>query len=191
MKRPAIFFGVTFSVLLAGEMAGRDLKTTTGEVYHNFAVTKKEATGLRIAHDDGVGFVDFILLSDADKKEFGYDPAAYTAGQAEKIAAEKARQQALAAQLAAKKAAEKAFNEQPYTDRDYASRDYGQREIPPVVPNSNGVQVTVDTPDYSALDYGSNGTVIIYGAQPGAVGRARGFFLGNGGYVGPTIIRRR
>jgi len=139
-----------------------------------------------------VAFVDFILLSDEEKKEFGYDAAAYAAGQAQKDAAEKARLQALAAQLAAKKAAEKAFAERNIANRDYASRDYSQREIPPVAPAQQGVQVTVDTPDFSTQTYNSDGSVIIYNGLPGVlVGRSRGFFLGNGGYVGPTIIRRR
>ncbi len=188
MKRLAPSLGIALTILLAGEIAARDLKTTTGEVYHNFAVTKKEPTGLRIAHDDGVAFVDFILLSDEEKKEFGYDAAAYAAGQVQKDAAEKARLQALAAQLAAKKA----FAERNIANRDYASRDYSQREIPPVAPVQQGVQVTVDTPDFSTQTYNSDGSVIIYNGLPGVlVGRSRGFFLGNGGYVGPTVIRRR
>ena len=188
MKRLAPSLCVALSVLLAGEIAARDLKTTTGEVYHNFAVTKKEPTGLRIAHDDGVAFVDFILLSEAEKKEFGFDAAAYAAGQGEKAAEEKARQQALAAQLAARKAAEKAAGERSLADRDYSSRDYSQRQIPPV---QQGVQATVDTPDFSTQTYSSDGTLIIYHAPRVVVGKMRGHYLGNGTYVGPTIVRQR
>ena len=100
MKTTRFALLITASVWLAATGDARDLKTVNGEVFKNIAVSKKDATGIQITHDDGVAFVDFKNLSDAEQKEFGFDPAKYAAGQQEKIAAEKRRRE-LAAQRAA------------------------------------------------------------------------------------------
>lgn len=191
MKGLAPSLGIALSVLLAGEMAARDLKTTTGEVFHNFAVTKKEPTGLRIVHDDGAAFVDFILLSEAEKKEFGFDAAAYAAGSADKAAAEKALATQQAAAAVARKAAERANAERNYAERDYTARDYSQRQVPPIAPVRQGLQVTVDTPGFSYQTYRGDGLIYFDGTQPGVVGRIRGYYRADGSYYGPIIIRQR
>src|SRR5215217_7616758 len=88
-------------VLTGSAASARDLKTLNGEIFKNIAVTKQDATGLQINHDDGVIFIDFRNLGPAEQKEFGYDPAAYVAGWKEKIEADKVRrEQAAAAQAA-------------------------------------------------------------------------------------------
>ena len=189
MKKLAPSLGIALAVLLAGELEARDLKTTTGEVFQNFAVTKMEPTGLRIQHDAGVAFVDFILLSDADKKEFGFDAAAYAAGQAEKIAAEKRRLQALAAQQAAILAARKAAAQED-GGRDAVAKDSSRRQ-PAAVAEPQGVQETVETPAFSTQTYGSDTVIIFDGTQPGVVRRLPSHFRPDGTFIGPRIVRRR
>lgn len=69
----------------------RDITTTTGQVYHNAVVTKAQPNGVRISHDDGVGFLDYQILSEADRKEFGYDPVVYAAASKDEAGLEKRR----------------------------------------------------------------------------------------------------
>ena len=191
----APLLGIALSAVISGQAAARDLKTTTGEVFHNFAVTKKEPAGLRIQHDAGVAFVDFILLSEADKMEFGFDAAAYAAWQVELLAAEKLRQQAIAAHRAAAaaawKAAELANRERSDTGGDFTLREESQRRISTFAPMRQGVEVTVDTPGFSYRTYRNDGTLYFDGTQPGVTDRIRGYYRGDGSYYGPVIIRQR
>lgn len=164
--------GIALSVLIAGEAAARDLKTTTGEVFLNFAVTHQGPTGLRIQHDAGVAFVDFILLAEAEKKEFGFDAAAYAAAHAEKRAAEKLRLQAMAAHQAAVLAARKAAA-QADASRGVATRSPSDRQAAQSVSEPQGVQATVDTPAFSTQTYDSDSIIILDGTHPAAVDSLR------------------
>src|SRR5882724_8530909 len=99
MKR-ASFSLLVATLFLGGSAGARDLKTISGDVFKNIEVRAKDATGIPIMHDDGVVFLDFTSLSEADQKEFGYDAAKYADGWKQKYEAEKKRREA--AELAAK-----------------------------------------------------------------------------------------
>lgn len=77
-------------LLLAAEVWARDFQTLDGKVYKNVVVTRVEATGIRVSHDDGIGFIDFMLLPSALRKEFGFSQEAYAAGVAAKDQADAA-----------------------------------------------------------------------------------------------------
>jgi hypothetical protein len=182
--------------VLAGSSAwARDLKTVNGEVFKNITVTKQDATGLEITHDDGVIFVDFRNLGPAEQKEFGYNPTAYAAAWKKKIADDKARREQTAAARAAAKsraqAAAAAATPAPVTGYSYN---------PPTVSNQTTIESYYDAPglrwgpyDYGRpfaptvpQSYGGNGVIPIipynpYGPYPNY----------NGAVWGPTIIRRR
>ena len=95
---------------LASGAGARDITTTTGEVFHNAVVTKVQPDGIRIVADDGAGFLNFQILTEPDRKDFGFDPATYAAAEKDEASFAKrlrdlrllAAQQAL---VAAKKAA--------------------------------------------------------------------------------------
>jgi hypothetical protein len=177
-------------VLLPTLGKARDLKTVDGEVYKNIVVSKQDATGIQISHDDGLAFIDFLNLSEKEQKEFGYDPAKYAAGMKEKIAAEKRRQeiaaQQWAAQQAARAAAAKANNSTaPAT------------VVVPVAPAGRGLDVGVGTPGFKYGGYQVEG----FGINNGVPYRTEGVpvipYQGGyavpyqGGYVTPPIIRQR
>src|SRR5580698_1004959 len=92
---------------LASSAWARDITTTTGEIYHNAVVTKVQPDGVRILHDDGVGFLNFQILTETDRKDFGFNPAAYAAAEKDEAGFEKRmrdlRFQAAQLALAAKK----------------------------------------------------------------------------------------
>src|SRR5688572_26878639 len=127
--------------LLALPAGARDLKTIRGDVFKNIIVTKKDATGFQISHDDGAAFVDFRNLAEAEQKEFGYDPATYAAGWKAKIDAEsRRREQALAARQAAA-ARTKAQASAAPTPRDLAPRTYTPT-------NQTGLEVYLEAPGF-------------------------------------------
>ena len=188
---------ITASALLNSDSFARDLKTLNGDVFKNITVTKREATGVQITHDDGVIFLDFRNLAEADQKEFGFDPAVYVAGQKEKIEAEKRRrEQALAAQQAAA-AARKAA---PATDTgfglyrtapDSTTQNSGQSKLSPVYPS--GVEVYVESPGFKYGPYQIEGRGFSNTIPPSLGGKIvpRVYPPWDGTYWGPTEIRRR
>lgn len=151
MKKLAPFLGIALSVWLAGDMSARNLVTTNGETFHNFELLAKEPTGLRLMHRDGVAFVDFMALADADRTEFGFDAAAYAAGraQAEKIAAAKRWWQAVMARrvaiLQAQKEAEAARGDVTFANRGSAVQDSSGPQTSASLNRSGGGSATVDT----------------------------------------------
>jgi hypothetical protein len=118
------FWVLMVASALASGAWGRDITITTGEVFHNAVVTKVQPDGIRIVHDEGAGFVNFQILTEPDRKEFGFDPVVYAAAEKDEANFEKrkrdlrllATQQALAA---AAKAAEQgvAYAAQPAPNR--------------------------------------------------------------------------
>lgn len=189
-----VFLAFCASFCVSAE--ARDLKTLRGEVFKNFTVVKKDATGLQIAHDDGAAFIDFRHLAEAEQKEFGYEPAAYTAGWKQKLEADKRRrEQALAAQQAATARARAQAAATTPTPRDLAPRTYG-----PATPT--GLEVYLEAPGfrYGPYDYTGRGfSNTIPPSQGGYLVpypyNANGpypYYDGyNGATWGPTIIRRR
>ncbi len=182
-------FLATGLLLTAGTFA-RDLKTANGELFKNITVTKKDATGLQITHDDGVIFIDFQNLAAAEQKEFGYDPVAYTAARIEKAEAEKARRE-LAAQQAAARGKAQASATQTST-----TVPIPRREVPPA---QTTIEFTIDAPGfrYGLYDYYgrgfSNVTPPTQGgtAVPSPYNATGPYPYYYGPTVGPTIIRRR
>ena len=167
---------IAASVVLTTVGDARDLKTVNGEVFKNIAVTKKDATGIQITHDDGVAFVDFKNLADAEQKEFGFDPAKYAAGQQEKIAAEKRRRE-LAAQRAA--AAKAAAANAPAADPTVATG---------ANPPARGFEFGVGTPGFKYGGYRIDGFGVTNGQPTGTTPLPAGI---QGGYVSPPIIHKR
>jgi hypothetical protein len=170
----------------------RDLKTFNGEVYKNITVTKKDATGLQISHDDGVVFLDFRNLGEAEQKEFGYDPTAYAAGWKQKIEDDKARREQAAKQAAAARAKALASATPAPTFGDLTSR-----LDPPT--SQTTIEFTVEAPGfrYGPYDYYGRGfSNVIPPSQGGYLvpypynpyGPYPYYY---GPTVGPTIIRKR
>jgi hypothetical protein len=175
------------TILLVGSVSARDIKTISGDVFKNIEVRSKDATGIQIIHDDGVTFLDFKILSEADQKEFGYNPATYADGWKQKLEAERQRreQAELAAQQAIARAKALAAQAQANTP--------AQETWQPT--NQTAVQVTVDSPGF------------LYGGYPVGAFVAPGFstvvpiapgrnvppypYGYNGATWGPLEIRRR
>ena len=167
---------IAASVWLTATGDARDLKTVNGEVFKNIAVSKKDGTGIQITHDDGVAFVDFKNLSDAEQKEFGFDPAKYAAGQQEKIAAEKRRRELAARQAAAAKAA--AANA-PTADPGTAAG---------ANPPARGFEFGVGTPGFKYGGYRIDGFGVTNGLPTGTAPLPAGT---QGGYITPPFVRKR
>lgn len=122
----------------------RDLTTYSGDVYKNIEVVKKDETGMQISHDDGVAFIDYKNLSEADQKVFGYDPAKYAIAWQQKLLArqqEKQQQMLVAQQAAARARAQAALTPE----------QSAQETWQPVQPS--GLQVTYDTPGFGYGPY--------------------------------------
>jgi len=199
MKTARLLSIAAVCVLTGTAALARDLKTVTGDVYKNITITKQDPTGLQISHDDGVAFLDFRLLGPAEQKEFGYDPAAYTAAWKQKVEAARAQQQALAAQKAAAAAAK--ANGQPTPPQIYTQE---VPQPPAVFTNQTGLQYSVDTPGfrYGSTDFTgrsfsntippSQGGPVPYAYPNGA--NASPYYVPSPYYGpawGPTIIRQR
>ena len=92
MKRAHCFL-LAATLLLGGSGLARDLTTNNGDVFKNISVRSKDSTGIRIVHDDGVAFLDFKNLSEADQKDFGFDPAAYADAEKRNVEAAKLRRE--------------------------------------------------------------------------------------------------
>ena len=182
MKTIRFVLLIAASVWLAPTGDARDLQTVSGEFFKNIVVSKKDATGIRITHDDGVAFVDFKNLPDAEQKEFGYDPATYAAGQQAKIAAEKRRRELAARQAAAAK-----------TAAAKASADNAQDAVPETAvratPTARGLEVVVGTPGFKYGKYRIESWSVTNGVPTGTGGTLPG--QTTGGYVTPPFVRQR
>jgi uncharacterized membrane protein YgcG len=179
------FWVLIVASALASSAWARDLTTTTGEVYHNAVVTKVQPDGIRIVHDDGAGFLDFQILKESDRKEFGFDPIAYSVAEKDEANFEKRmrdlRFQAAQIALAAKKKAAEAAV--AYADQP-----------PPFTPWPTTMDVGVQTPDFPYSNYyGGSGWGWPYvpstyfsaptwgsGYRSSSVGRFGGGFHGGG-----------
>lgn len=182
-------FVVTAAIFHTAAIA-RDLTTVSGEVFKNITVTKIDATGVQISYADGVVFLDFKNLGEAEQKEFGFNPATYATGWLQKLEANKYRrqQQALAAQQAAARARTQAA-QQPVTPP--------ARTWQPT--NQTGLEVTLDAPGFRFGPYDYTGRSFSNTIPPSQGGtlvpipyNAYGPFpYYNGATWGPTIIRVR
>jgi hypothetical protein len=186
MKLSRLWVLIVASALASSAWA-RDITTTTGEVFHNAVVTKVQPDGIRIAYDNGVGFVNFQILTDSDRKDFGFDPIAYSAAEKDEANFEKRMrdlrfQAAQIALEAKKKAAEAAAA--------YAAQA-------PFTPWPTSMDVGAQTPDFPYSNYyggyGGSGwgwpyvpsTYISsptwgYGYRSSSIGRSGGGFRGVG-----------
>jgi hypothetical protein len=171
----------------------RDITTTTGVTYKQIAVTRVEKTGIAVSHRDGAAFLDFSILSESIRREFGYTETEYSAAQAlakeqenvslerqRRIAAEqtakvadeerrKAEAQLKVAQFAAKLAEQRAQAEKAQAESSIATRDY----------TSN---------DYTTRDYG--GSRYTGSGYSGGTVQVSGYYRKDGTYVRPHTRRR-
>jgi hypothetical protein len=130
------------TLLLGGSGLARDLTTNNGDVFKNISVSSKDPTGIRIVHDDGVAFLDFKNLSEADQKDFGFDPAAYAdAGKQKFETAKLRREQAELATLQAIASVHAQIAQSNALANALAQRSF-QRA------NQVAFQVTIESPDY-------------------------------------------
>lgn len=188
MKRALLFLLVAAAVL-GGQAIARDIKTVGGDVYKNVEVRFKDPTGIQIMHDDGVTFLDFKNLSDADQKDFGYNAETYADGWKQKFEAERKRREAaeLAAQQANARA--KALAAQNQANANASVPETYQPT------NQSPVEVTVDSPGITYGGYPVGGfvvpgfsTIVPGRGVRGVAPYPNGY---NGATWGPVEIRRR
>ena len=131
-------FVLCFLALLAGVSLAiaRDITTLTGQTYRAVTVTRVEATGIGISHDDGVTFLDFSLLPSEIRREFGY-----TVEEQQRRAQAETTAVLLAAQPAIFTQQSSSIGTRDYTATNYASRDYGTTRYTGRSYNSGSVQV--------------------------------------------------
>jgi len=184
MKR-ALSLLLVSTVLLGGLATARDIKTISGDVFKNIEVRSKDPTGIQIMHDDGVIFLDFKNLSEADQKEFGYDPATYADGWKAKFEAERKRREV--AELIAQRAIAEAKAAQAQNNAP------NQETWKPT--NQTGLEATIDSPGFIYGGYpvsGYTGSSYSTTVPPGRGRNVLPFPYGyNGAYWGPVEIRRR
>jgi hypothetical protein len=185
MKR-AFFALLVATFALGGFAMARDLKTVSGDLFKNITVQSRDATGIQIMHDDGVAFLDFKNLSEADQKEFGYNADAYADGWKQKFEAE--RQRRVQAELVAQQAIARA--KALAADQGNApAQETGQPT------NQTGLQVTVDGPGFSYGGYPVGGVLVPGFSTVIPSGRGRNVapypYGYNGAYWGPVQIRQR
>ena len=180
MKR--VFYSLLAATLLLGNTGlARDLKTVSGDLFKNITLRSKDPTGIQIIHDDGVAFLDFKNLSEADQKEFGFDLGTYADAWKQKFEAEKKRREQ--AELATQQANAR------------VQAQAGQTSTPQTYQptNQTGLQVTVDGPGfiYGGFPIGGFSNGIPYGRRgnfgPYPYVPYNGY---NGATWGPTEIRR-
>jgi hypothetical protein len=176
------------TVLLGGSAGARDLKTVSGDLFKNIEVRSKDATGVQIMHSDGVVFLDFKNLSEADQKEFGYSADKYAEGWKQKFETEKKRREA--AELAAQQANARAKGLAAQQGQGNASTPETYQPT-----NQTGLEVSVDSPGFVYGGYPVGGfivpgttTIIPGGRSRNGVPYPYGY---NGATIGPLEIRRR
>lgn len=163
------FVALSASIVLAD---ARDITTLKGETFYSVTITRVEKTGIAVMHRNGVAFLDFLILPEEIRREFGYTSEGYAAGQAllqqQQIAAAEL-QRRLDAEAAARQeqqrqeAAARVEASRPIVSRDYSVTDYSAR--------------TYGTNRYSERSY-TGGTVSV-----------RGYYRKNGTYVQPHTRR--
>jgi len=174
-----------YSMLVAASLAAssawaRDITTTTGQVYKNAVVTKTQPDGIRVEHDDGAGFIDFQILSEADRKEFGYNPETYAAAQKDQASNDKRRQDyawmaARQALYLAGKAAEAAIAAGYPSPYDIPAP--APAPAPQVPSGTTMIEASLDTPGFPYDPYANSGWFLwpsvpsTYIAAPGYEGR--------------------
>jgi len=175
MKRVRYFL-LAAALMLGSSGLARDLTTNDGDVFKNISVRSKDPTGIRIMHDDGVAFLDFKNLSEADQKDFGFDPATYAdAGKQKFEAAKLRREQAKLASLQAIASAQAQIAQA----NAWAQQTFQRTNQP-------SLQVTIESPDF------------FYGGYPGgdftdviAFGGSRNFGANHNGMTrGSTGMHR-
>ena len=172
------------ALLLGGSAGARDIKTIAGDVFKNIEVRSKDPTGIQIMHDDGVTFLDFKNLSEADQKEFGYDPTTYADGWKQKFEAERKRREQ--AELVAQQAIARAKALAAQAQANGSTPETWQPT------NQTGVQVSVDSPGFTYGGYPVGegflvpGTVIQGTPGRGVLPYPHGY---NGATWGPLEIR--
>ena len=185
MKR-VLYLLLAATLLLGSSGVARDLTTINGDVFKNITIRSRDSTGIQIMHDDGVAFLDFKTLSEADQKDFGFDLAAYADGWKQKFEAERLRREQ--AELATLLAIARAQAQVAQANAVLAQEAYQP-------PYQTGVQATTESPGFfyggfpyggywgysnvvpfgtSVRNFGSN-TSASYGGYSGAFGVAGGF----------------
>jgi hypothetical protein len=156
VKRAHCFL-LAATLLLGGNGLARDLTTNNGDVFKNISVQSKEPAGIRIVHDDGVAFLDFKTLSEADQKDFGFDPAAYADERKQKLEAAKLRREQ--AELAALQAIASAQAQIAQANALARPNFYWT--------NQTDFQVTIESPDsfYGGYPSGDFTNVISSGSR--------------------------
>lgn len=114
--KPLLLF---VTLLLPATLLAEDLMTVGGKKYTGVTVTRVEADGLSISHDDGFAKIPFSDLPEELRKKYGYDPA--KAAAAMKQQAEAIAQQRQAAAAAQQKAARDAITKNTHTIREVAT----------------------------------------------------------------------
>jgi hypothetical protein len=153
----AHYFLLAAVLMLGSSGLARDLTTNNGDVFKNISVRSKDPTGIRIVHDDGVAFLDFKSLSEADQKDFGFDPAAYADAGKQKFEAAKLRgEQAKLANLQAIATAQAQIAQA----NAWAQQTFRRT-------NQIGLQVTIESPDfiYGGYPVGDFTNVISFGSN--------------------------
>jgi len=151
LKRAHCFL-LAATLMLGNSGLARDLTTNTGDVFKNISVRSKDPTGIRITYEDGVAFLDFKEMSEADQKEFGFDPAAYSdAGKQRFEAAKLRREQAELATLQAIASAQAQI-----AQSNASARQTFQRTNPPAL------QVTIENPDFIYGGYPSGDVTNVF-----------------------------
>jgi hypothetical protein len=128
-----------------GVAGAGDITTLKGETFYNVTITRIEKTGIGVMHRNGVVFLDFSILPEDIRREFGYTPEGYAAGQAliqqqqlaaaelqrrlDAEAAARREQQRLEA-LAKAEASRNSIATRDYTVTDYSARSYGISRYP-------------------------------------------------------------
>jgi hypothetical protein len=172
----AHFLLLAATLMLGSSGLARDLTTNSGDVFKNISVRSKDPTGIRIIYEDGVAFLDFKDLSEADQKEFGFDPAAYAdAGKQRFEAAKLRREQSELATLQAIASAQAQI-----AQSNASARQTFQRTNPPAL------QVTIESPDFI---YGGYPTGDITNVFP--FGGSRSFGANRSSMTGGSAGMRR
>jgi sRNA-binding protein len=158
------------AVIVSSSFAlARDIKTLAGDVYYNVTITRVEKTGIGVMHRSGVAFLDFSILQDDIRKEFGYTPEGYAAG---KLLL--AQQEQATLELQRKQAAEAAARREEQERATAAAAN-----VPaPTITNRNYSDINYSTRTYTEPRYSdraySGGTVYVHG-----------YTTKNGTYVAP------
>ncbi len=105
-----------------------NLTTNSGEIYYDVKVTRVEKMGIGITHRSGVVFIDFSLLSDKVRRQYGYSEEQYLVGKQDERDREQRLRQAEQARVQEAQAASYGYSSTTYPDfslPSYSSRSFG------------------------------------------------------------------